>query len=84
MSEWKDIATAPKDGTRIVVYTAGGRALVASWQFSCCIGSDGADADAWVAQGIYPNDWTDGICWERNEHDEPSDPPTHWQPPPQS
>lgn len=77
---WRPIAEAPRDGTRVVVYTTGGHALVASWQFACCIGSDGTEADAWMAQGIHPRCWTDGICWERNEDDEPSDAPTHWQP----
>ena len=31
MSEWRDIATAPKDGTQILVFIPGLRRVLAAW-----------------------------------------------------
>lgn len=87
MSGWQPIETAPKDGTIIVLYTAGGNAFVARWEDAIVENAADETIGAWRGALLYPDCWTDGICWERNEDDEPSDPPAHWCPlpdPPQS
>lgn len=82
MGEWKDISSAPKDGTPIQAHIPGhGSDIIIRW-------TDGLMDSADVPCGGWemaddqepPDSWTDGICWAVNEDGEPSVQPTHWKP----
>ena len=80
MSDWQDIATAPKDGTHVVIETATGKVFKAFYYLAGAIDDDGNVCDVWAASSddCYPDNWTDGICWELNADYERSDPPWRW------
>ncbi len=88
MSEWQDIATAPKDGTEVLLSTPGGTAI-GIWED---LGPDHPDQPGhdpgWYAMGYR----CDPVMWGRTEAHgfrgpgflyEESNQPTHWQPLPQ-
>lgn len=82
MSEWKDISTAPKDGTIIQALIPGyGTDNLIAWHdgFAC---EDGRSCGAWewMEESEPPPCWTDGVCWAVNEDGLPSVGPTHWTP----
>jgi hypothetical protein len=56
MSEWQDISTAPKDGTRVLLWTAEWETPQAGamygMKWACC--SDVADRGGWLHP---PTDW---------------------------
>lgn len=83
MSEWRQIETAPMDGTEVQLLLGSGRTLTASMQ-SGFMNSNDCDCMCWVASEdeAYPDCWTDGVCWDRNAEDKQSDQPTHWKPTP--
>ena len=80
---WRDIASAPRDNSHVIVRTALGR-VFSAFMGTPVVGESGDDL-AWTAadEGIHPPCWTDGICWSSNEDEEPSDPPVAWLPIPQ-
>jgi hypothetical protein len=79
--QWRDISSAPKDGTEVRLLLASGNTLNASMQ-SGFVDSMGRDCMCWVCseEDHCPESWSDGACWENNENNEQSDQPTHWQP----
>lgn len=81
MSKWRPIKTAPRNGTPIQARIPGhGSDNVIAWQDGL-LDSDEHDCGGWsYLEGEPPQCWTDGICWARNECDEPSIQPTHWTP----
>ena len=83
MSDWAEIRTAPRDGSDIEVMTAGGFEMRARWERQGLINEAGDDCGGWVAsdEGLHPACWTDGVCWESNEDELPSDPPIKWRSP---
>lgn len=86
MTEWNpDMDAAPRDGTHIRARTNGGAEFDALW-VNGLVGRDENDCGGWAAvfEDESPACWSDGVCWEVNEDDVPSDPVTHWtlpQPP---
>lgn len=81
MSEWQDIATAPKDGTEFQARIPGhGEDNVIAWEDGL-LDSDGRDCGGWTFTRDQepPDSWTDGICWVINEDGGPSVKPTHWK-----
>ena len=76
MSYWQPIADAPRDNTSVIVKTSSGSVFAASWYDYTGEGAQwGADEE-----GLHPDCWTDGLCWYRNEDDEPSDQPIAFVP----
>jgi len=77
MPDWQPIETAPRDGTEVWLRAG-------AYEFRAY--AQDLDVEegywAWVSaqEDDTPPSWTDGICWSRNEDDEPSTPPTHWRP----
>jgi hypothetical protein len=84
MSEWHDIATAPKDETEIQARIPGhGEDNVIAWVGGALLDSDGAECGGWAftSEDQEPPDcWTDGWCWLVNADGESSAWPTHWKP----
>jgi hypothetical protein len=80
MTDWQPIETYPNDGHPVQVRTRGGYVLKAFLGSCICEGPEGP-VDAWAAsiEGDNPPCWTDGICWESNEDEKPSDPPVEWR-----
>lgn len=74
MSEWKDIATAPKDGTSVIV------AVPVEWNPGWCIGEAHyrpevlGDGEGWWWANTTPGEYTATSLaeWHRD--------PTHWMP----
>jgi hypothetical protein len=66
MSMWKDIATAPKDGTRVMLWVpiSDGPEKGSQNPDLCLVLS------SWIPQD---QEWDSGIVWE-------DDQPTHWMP----
>ncbi len=75
---WRDIASAPKDGTLVklrVIYE-----FSAKWQGGL-MDENERDCGGWHAiNGDIPPCWTDDICWESNEDESPSVQPSDWRP----
>lgn len=84
MSEWQPIETAPRDGTAILVKTVGDHYLEAYWGDSLMNKAEHF-CSGWFAnkEDNHPACWTDGVCWESNADEEPSDPPILWTPLPE-
>lgn len=80
--EWQPIETAPKDGTPIKAIIPGsGQDNIIAW-FHGLLDCDGEECGGWyfIAEWDPPADWTDGVCWARNEDGLQSTEPTHWMP----
>ena len=81
MSGWQTIETAPKDGTPIQADIPGnGSDNIIAW-IGGLLNDKGEDCGGWqfVEEQEPPQSWTDGICWESNEDDQPSVKPTRWK-----
>ena len=81
MTEWRDIKSAPKDGTpiRAKIEGYGGDNIIA-WHEGF-IDVNGNDCGCWCyLEGEPPECWSDGIYWEVNEDLKRSAQPTHWKP----
>jgi len=80
MSSWQPIATAPQDGTEIIL-KVGKRSFRAKW-YIIYDGCEDGDAWGWRAmeEANYPKSWCDGICWQINSNEEQSRLPTYWKP----
>lgn len=78
--EWQSMDSAPKDGRSIRLLTSEGFELTASWQDGY-MNSEGENCACWVADedSKYPDDWSEGVCWESNEDEIMSQQPTHFQ-----
>lgn len=78
---WRDMESVPTDGTKVILFTAGRCVVKAFLDENGAEGKDGP-CDVWKAaeEGQHPYCWTDGLCWDRNADDEPSDPPILWMP----
>lgn len=73
MSDWQPMATAPKDGTRILVWDGHYRMEVADW------GERSVWSDRQIGKGMQ---WCVGECdGEYNSRNEIE--PTHWMPLPE-
>lgn len=72
---WKDMSSAPLDGTIITIKTREGYVFRASYM---AILDD--EEFAWCAEDEYncPECWSDGVCWGVNADHVPSDPPIGW------
>lgn len=79
VAKMQPIETAPKDGTAILVQTVARAFLIARWENGFQSPED-EPCQCWVEvfEETAPKSWTDGVCWARNEDDEPSDPPVSW------
>lgn len=80
--EWRPIESAPKNGTAIQAKIPGhGSDNIIAW-LNGLVGEHGEDCGGWsfVEEQEPPDNWTDGICWARNEDGEESTKPTHWKP----
>ena len=85
-SEWRDIESAPKDGTPIQAKIPGhGSDNIIAWTDDCLLDSAGDFCGAWVftTEQEPPECWTDGYCWEVNEWGQRSAHPTEWTQPPE-
>ena len=81
MSDWKPIATAPKDGREIQARIPDhGDDNVIAWEPDCLENEHGS-CGSWVFTRDQepPEDWTDGYCWGVNEDGVPSTWPTEWK-----
>jgi hypothetical protein len=81
-SDWRPMATAPRDGTPIQATIPGhGSDNIIAWMDGF-LNADEQDCCSWVfvEDQEPPPCWTDGVCWESNENDEPSVQPTAWKP----
>jgi hypothetical protein len=79
MSEWQDIATAPRDGSYVDLWADGGRETNAYWgrpQHEC--GEAGGYCDCCPSY----DGWVDSTFnhYLTGEDGLLCDPPTHWQP----
>ena len=83
VSEYQTIDSAPRDGTAIQARVPGyGDDYVIAWAVGF-ENEDGGDCGTWAIfeEGEdYPDDWTDGVCWDSNAAEMPSTRPTHWKP----
>lgn len=81
LSQWQHINKAPRDGTVILVRTVGGYYLEAYWGDGLMNKAE-QYCNGWFAakEDIHPDCWTDGVCWEINADEEPSDQPDIWMP----
>lgn len=79
-NEWQDIATAPKDGSEVMLFRASwGIGVVAKWMYS----DDCEECDGWhLRDNVYvPGALSEGfVGWE----EEADIMPTHWIAPPTS
>jgi hypothetical protein len=78
---WQDIATAPRDGTKVWLRLASGCELPASWMGG--FETETGETGAWCAwsENMIPPSWTDAVCWTVNEAGVASDQPVAWMPP---
>lgn len=74
MPDWQPIATAPKDGTRVLVWKAS--VFLAHWELDFSTEWD-EEAEVSKSRGA----WTDGTVksWNYQEEQEIEN-PTHWMP----
>ena len=82
---WRDMKSAPRDGTAIVILTRGGSVVRANWADDVAIsyhGDDETPVGTWIAEfvGEHPPSWTEGAYWKVNDDGEESDPPVAWVP----
>lgn len=73
MNGWQPMATAPKDGTPIGIWTRGGSLVKAVWTWGIDEEPEtGEPRSAWVAarEGEHPFDWEEGVC--RSDSDQPA------------
>ena len=76
----KPIATAPRDGTEILVITGAGARVRCRWWQVGFTDSDGMECGGWTSTtDDYPTCWTDGVCWTVNADGRMSDQPVRWQ-----
>lgn len=61
----------------IVVQTKSGHIVLAT---RTVVMGETEEVGAWAAvhEGEHPPCWSDGICWAKNEDEQPSDPPKWW------
>lgn len=81
MTDWQTMDTAPRDGTPVQARIPGhGEDNIIAWTDGF-VDQEGSPLGTWhfVGDQKPPDCWTDGICWDRNEDDEPSVRPTHWR-----
>jgi len=86
MSEWQDMALAPRDGTEIQAEIPGhGSDNVIAWEDGY-LDEDEQPCGCWIFTRDQepPDCWTDGVCWASNEEGVASIPPTRWKPLPPS
>lgn len=82
MSEWQPISTAPKDGTRILVWVPQSEnVLSVYWDDRFTFRFDEKRADESTDyQGEYEGAWTDDAVRSWGDQEKESYEPTHWQP----
>ena len=82
-TEWRDIKTAPRDGT-VIILRVGRLKFRASWREGL-YNSQGCPCGGWHVYGddACPSSWSDGVSWARNADGLPSKLPTHWMPLPE-
>ncbi|MGM5018745.1 DUF551 domain-containing protein [Tardiphaga sp. 367_B4_N1_1] len=68
MSEWKPIATAPRDGTRLLIFD--GQAYIARWRDDACFGGNDENRPAWQIFDCEGDEW----------YAVATDEATHWMP----
>lgn len=81
MNDWRDIATAPIDGTPIQAKIPGhGSDNIIAWHDGFLDDNEN-DCGCWcfIEDQEPPDCWTDGVCWKTNEAGEKSVQPTHWK-----
>lgn len=79
---WRDIASAPRDGTPIQALIPGhGADAIIRWD-GPFLSEDEDECFSWVMADDQepPDSWCDGVCWHANSHGKPSVQPTHWKP----
>lgn len=79
---WQTIDSAPRDGSSFQAKIPGhGSDNVIAW-VDGYMDSESKNCCCWafVSDQEPPGDWTDGVCWEKNEDGVPSIKPTHWKP----
>lgn len=82
MSEWRDISSAPRDGSAFQAeIPEHGSDNVIAWMGGL-LNSEGEDVGGWffIEDQEPPDSWTDGICWAVNADGEKSVQPTRWKP----
>jgi len=83
-ADWKEIDTAPRDGTTVQARIPGhGEDNLIAFVYIGDCGVDGGEAYGWAftSEQEPPSCWTDGYCWASNEDEQPSIQPTHWRHP---
>lgn len=81
MSEWRDIATAPKDGTRVRLLIPYSRELYTEAECTDCGHWEPLPEDANARLGTPEWGIAAGGCWRFDGDDGAFDiRPTHWQP----
>lgn len=81
MAEWQLIETAPKNGTHIQTKIPGhGSDNIIAWECGF-VNENDEDSCTWVwmSGNEPPSCWTNGVCWDANENEQPSVRPTHWK-----
>lgn len=81
-TRWRPIETAPRDGTSFQAQISGnGDNNIIAW-FGGLIDTEGNECEGWhfMGDGVPPESWTDGVCWEKNDEGKPSVQPTRWAP----
>ena len=76
-SIWQPIETAPKDGTKILIYN--GEVRISYWHLQGYVGSHGY-RDGWYKDYI---DDSDRVFYDYPNRSWPSEVPTHWMPLPE-
>ena len=81
MNKWPNMDTAPRDGSPIRAMIPGHGDCLISWMGGL-EDSNGNECGGWRydGPGKPPIDWTDSICWQRNEACVPSVQPVQWKP----
>lgn len=74
MPAWRPASELPEIGVDVVVFTEGGRAMMARRELL------DSETVCWQAtfEGEHPSCWDDGVCWETNADNQPSDRPVMW------
>lgn len=74
---WLPISEA-KYNELVIVETAGGHIFKATLIPNASINDKDETVAQWAADGLHPECWTEGCCWESNHDEEPSDPPVRF------